>query len=249
MSFDPGIGARYQENTKYLRDQMPPRPDTFGRIPPLKKYDNPLAYVELPEPDKTDGPKLWATIAARRSQRRFTDEPMSLQQLSQLLWATAGITRKSDSHVGRAAASAGALYPNETYVFVHNVEDCPVGIFHYEVLEHRLAMISEGEFGQELADACLEQKFCATANVVLCWAAVVARCAQKYADRAYRYIYMDAGHMGANAQLSAQALGFGSVNVGAFFDDEVNRLLGIDGTAETAVYLTAVGTIGDSPTE
>lgn len=249
MSFDPGIGARYQENTKYLRDQIPPRPEMFGRIPALKKYDEPLAHIELPTPDKTGGPELWATIAARRSQRVFTDAPMSLAHLSQLLWATTGLTRKPDSPVGRAAASAGALYPNETYIFVNNVTDCSVGIFHYEVLEHRLAMISEGAFGGELAGSCLEQKFCATANIVLCWAAVIARCAQKYADRAYRYIYMDAGHMGANAQLAAQALGFGSVNVGAFFDGEVNGLIGIDGTNETAIYLTAIGTLGNSPTE
>ena len=244
MSTDPGIGPRYQNSTKYHRHQMPSSPG-WAQVPRYKKYENPLGYVELPQPQQ-DGPGLWQTIADRRSHRRFADDPISLLQLAQLVWVVTGVTLQESEDAFRAAASAGALYPNETYLLVSNVSDCPAGIYHYEVLEGRLAMLAEGDFSLEMAQACLDQRFCAAAGVVFAWGAVVARCAQKYTDRAYRYIYLDAGHLGAHLQLAAQALGLGSVNVGAFFDDEVNHLLGLDGTAETVVYLAAVGTLKDT---
>jgi SagB-type dehydrogenase family enzyme len=146
----------------------------------------------------------------------------------------------------RAAASAGALYPNDTFLVVNAVQDVPVCLAFYEVMDHRLCVLAEGDFSQEIGRAALGQDFCARAAVVLVWAAVVARCAWKYSDRAYRYIYMDAGHLGAHAQLAATALGLGSVNVGAFFDDEVARLFGLDGQQRIAVYLTAVGRVATS---
>ncbi len=244
MSTDPGIGPRYQNSTKYHRQRVVAAPG-WAQVPPYKQYQNPLGYVELPEPQQ-DGPGLWQTIAARRSQRRFADEPISLQQLAQLLWAVGGVTAEEFGRALRTAASAGALYPNETYLLVSKVSDCPAGIYHYEVLENRLARLAEGDFSLEIAQACCDQRFCTRAGVVFAWGAVVARCAHKYADRAYRYIYLDAGHLGAHLQLAAQALGLGSVNIGAFFDDEVNHLLGLDGTAETVVYLAAVGTLEDT---
>jgi SagB-type dehydrogenase family enzyme len=246
MTMDPGIGPRYQESTKYYRRRMSPPPAWIAPVPPYKTYDNPLRHIDLPEPQLQAGPDLWNTIAQRRSRRRFGDHPMSLHQLAQLIWAVQGITTGESDSALRATASAGALYPNETYLFVSNVTDCPAGIYHYEVLEARLATLAEGDFSIELAQACLDQRFCADAGVVFAWGAVVPRCAQKYADRAYRYIYMDAGHLGAHLQLAATALDLAGVNIGAFYDEEVNRLLGLDGSAETVVYLAAVGTLPDA---
>jgi len=245
MSTDPGIGPRYQHSTKYTRGSMPSRPSAFGTVPPFKRYEDPIAYVDLPDPVAADGPGLWETVNARRSKRVFSEEPLTLEQLSQLIWATTGRTGGNDQHILRAAGSAGALYPNETYLVINNVADVSAGIYHYEIHDHRLALLSEGDFSRDIALACLEQRFCATAGVVFAWGAVFARCAQKYADRALRYIYMDAGHLGGQLQLAAQALGLGSVNVGAFFDDEVNQLLALDGNAETVVYLTAVGALSE----
>lgn len=243
MSMDPGIGPRYQHSTKYQRGSMPAAPPMLGVVPAFKQYEDPLSYVELPAPTKTDGPGLWQVVADRRSKRVFSEEPISLEHLSQLVWATAGATGGSTEHPLRACASAGALYPNETYLFIHNITGAPAGIYHYEIAGHRLAMLSEGNFSRDVAMACLGQRYCASACVVFAWGAVFGRCAQKYADRALRYVYLDAGHMGAQLQLAAEALGLGSVNIGAFFDDEVNHLLGLDGNAETIVYLTAVGTL------
>ena len=194
---------------------------------------------KLPEPNLAGKMLLEEAIAERRSVRGFTDRELTLQEIGQLCWAGQGITDPGGEF--RASPSAGALYPDETYVFAHRVEGCGQGIYHYEVRHHRLAMLAEGSFGGELARACLGQDSCATAAAVLAWGAVIDRCALKYGDRAYRYIYLDAGHIGAHLQLACCTLGLGSVNVGAFYDDEVNALLGLDGQMETAIYLTAVG--------
>jgi SagB-type dehydrogenase family enzyme len=240
-TLEPGIGPRYQQATMYCRQQMtgrgrPPRPDASEQTaaPPLRE-------LVLPPPETIAGPGLWATIAARRSHRDFTSDPLTLPQLSQLLWAATGVTASQGGYQLRAAASAGALYPHETYLFISRVQGCPPGLWHYRVQHHRLAQLAEGNFGHELASACLEQEFCATAALVVAFGAVWERCAWKYGDRALRYLYLDAGHLGSHLQLACQALGLGSVNVGAFFDGEVNALAGLDGKHETAVYLTAVG--------
>lgn len=238
---EPGIGPRYQQATMYVREEMAGRGRSARPAPTYKQYEDALRELALPAPDKAAGPDLWATIANRRSQRDFTTDPLTLPQLSQLLWATTGVTASQGSYSFRAAASAGALYPNETYLFVNRVQGCPPGVWHYLVREHRLAQLAEGDYGPAVARACLGQEFCATAAVVFAWGAVWDRCAWKYGDRAIRYIYLDAGHLGGQLQLAAQALGLGSVNIGAFFDGEVNALLGLDGQQETAVYLTAVG--------
>lgn len=240
MNKMPGIGPHYNEATKYSRHSMGALTTWARQVPSHKEYEAPLERLALPAPQESEGPPLWHVIHSRRSWRRFSEAPLPLQHLSQLLWAIQGQTGVG-GHELRATASAGALYPNETYVFANRVTDCLPGVWHYDVRGHALSMLAEGEFGGSLAEACLGQRFCATAPVVIAFGAVVDRCAWKYGDRAYRYIYMDAGHLGGQLQLAATALGLGSVNIGAFFDDEVNSLLGLDGTHETAVYLTAVG--------
>ncbi len=237
------IGPQYHEMTKYHATRGTRGGMRVHPASPVTVYDASLPRVELPDPAPDPGPGLWQVIAARRSRRDFTGEPMTLQQLSQLLWAVTGITAEHEGYSFRAAGSAGALYPNDTFVVVNAVEGVQSCVAFYEVMDHRLCVLGEGSFASEVARAALGQDFCARASVVLAWAAVVARCAWKYSDRAYRYIYMDAGHLGAHAQLAAAALGLGSCNVGAFFDDEVASLFGLDGQQRIAVYLTAVGPV------
>jgi SagB-type dehydrogenase family enzyme len=141
----------------------------------------------------------------------------------------------------RAAPSAGALYPIETYPVVNRVEEIPAGIYHYSVKESQILLIREGFFGHALSQAALGQGMLADAACVFVWTAVVERSKWKYRERAYRYIYMDAGHLGQNLYLAATGLGLGCCTVGAFFDDEIDRLIGIDGEKEISVYLGAVG--------
>lgn len=236
-----GIGPGYQFDTQYRRDHRPPPCPWAKPTPMFKTYADPVRVVELPEPVRAGGPGLWELAARRRSRRRFGGPPMPLQTLSQLLWATQGVTGGEESWPFRTCASAGALYPNETYLVLNRVEGAGPGLAHYDVRRHRLCILAEGELGAACAEACLGQRFCATAQVVFAWGPVVSRCAQKYGDRAYRYVYLDAGHLGGQLQLAAEALGLGSVNIGAFLDDQVNALFGLDGVEETIIYLTAVG--------
>ncbi|MCX7599596.1 MAG: SagB/ThcOx family dehydrogenase [Armatimonadetes bacterium] len=235
------VGPEFHEATKYHSGRAFAPGLQMSPAPPVTVFDASLPRVQLPAPQTVDGPGIWTTIAGRRSFRDFTGRPMTIAQLSQLLWAINGITAHHGGFALRACASAGGLYPIDTYLVINAVEDLPRGVAFYEPHEHRLCLLAEGDFSRELVRAALGQDFCATAAVVLVWVAVVARSAWKYSDRAYRYIYMDAGHLGAQGQLAAEALGLGSVNIGAFFDDEVANIVGVDNHQRIVVYMMAVG--------
>ena len=236
------IGPHFQEATKYVRGRPVPQAAMWAAPPPTyKTYESYLEVTELPEPAREGGAPLWEAIEARRSRRDFSGEPMTIVELGQLLWAIQGLTGSVPGFQLRSSASAGALYPNETYLVARAVDGLPTGVHHYIVPDHALGMLSEGDFSEEIAHACLGQEWMARASVVFVWGAVVARAAWKYQNRAYRYLYLDAGHLGAQLQLACQALGLASCNVGAFLDDEVAALIGLDSRAEVVVYLTAVG--------
>jgi SagB-type dehydrogenase family enzyme len=114
-------------------------------------------------------------------------------------------------------------------------------LYHYNIEEHALEVLKLGDFGDELSDAALGQEMIAVAPVVFIWSAIFARSKWKYRQRAFRYVYLDAGIIGQNLALSATGIGLGSCQIGAFFDDEVNQFLGLDGIAESVLYLSVVG--------
>ncbi len=117
------------------------------------------------------------------------------------------------------------------------------GIYHFYIPEHLLEVLAQGSFGREISEAALGQDMARRASVVLVWTAVVQRSKWKYKERGYRYIYLDAGHIGQNLYLAASALELGCCTIGALFDEEVNRLIGVDGEKETVVYMAAVGKV------
>ena len=236
-----GIGGRFQEETKYIRGKLGSGYHLRRLRPePVKSYLEALK-VRLDPPAVQDGMPIWETVGGRRSVRDFARDPVSLAELSQMLWASQGITLQEMDWGFRAAPSAGALYPVETYLSVQNVSGLEPGIYHYSPGDHAVELVKGGAFGTRLAEAALDQDFLADAGVVFSWTAVFARSAWKYAERAYRYIYLDAGHIAQNVALAAVALGLGSCQVAALYDDEVNALLGVDGEEESVLYLTAVG--------
>jgi SagB-type dehydrogenase family enzyme len=196
--------------------------------------------VALPVPG-SPSTTLDQVLRGRRSVRDFEWRPLSLQELSYLLWASTGITRRERGHEFRTAPSAGALYPVETYMAVNDVTEVPPGIYHYSIRDHALEQLRRGRMGEELARAALDQSMCARAPLVLIWTALFERSKWKYDQRAYRYLYLDAGHVAQNLALAAVALGLGSCQIAAIYDEEVNELLGVDGGEEGAIYLSAVG--------
>ncbi len=234
-SSEPKIGQRFQQETKYYR------PSYVSRSP--EKAPGPVApkIIPLPPPSLTGGPTLWEALGKRRSIRDYRPEPLSLEELSDLLWATQGITEKAFGPWYRTAPSAGALHPIDTYLVVNRVEGLEPGIYFFEVVEFSLVLKRAGDFGGPLAQAALNQDMARTAAVVFVWVAVIQRSRQKYRQRAYRYIYLDCGHIAQNLYLAATALDLGCCGVAAIFDDEVNDLVGVDGQEETAIYLAMVG--------
>ena len=193
------------------------------------------------EPEKLGGNMTaGAAIHARRSIRSFSAETLSLAGLSHLCHCAAGITSSRGGGL-RAAPSAGATYPMETYVAVSRVGSLEPGMYRYLSREHVLELMREGSPGKAIAACCLGQRFVGKANVAFILTAVFQRCAGRYGERAYRYIHLEAGHIAENLYLAATALGLGACAVGAFSDDMLNRQLGLDGVKEAAIYVVAVG--------
>jgi len=231
------IGEKFQQATKYARFS-----DLSEKTRPPGKRPSPQeSLITLSEPDLEKGPNLWKTLLKRRSIRDYARTSLSLQDLSNLLWATQGITAKADFPWYRTAPSAGALHPIDTYLVVNRIQELRPGIYFFHVGNFRLEMKKEGNFSRQIAEAALGQGLAADAAVVFIWVAVIRRSRQKYHQRAYRYIYLDCGHIGQNLYLAATAMSLGCCGIAAFFDDEVNDLVGVDGKEETAIYLAAVG--------
>ena len=201
---------------------------------------NENGLIELPRPSLS-GLTVEEAITARRSIRRYGQGPLSIEQLSQLTYAAQGITGSSGNRSLRAAPSAGALYPIELYLAIHHVTSLPQGLYHYRPDSHALEMVRSGDLRDELVTGCLGQSFVGKANVVFIMAAVFDRTTRRYGSRGRRYVHMEAGHISQNLYLQATSLGLGSVAVGAFRDEALDLLLGLDASAQTCLYLHAVG--------
>ncbi len=237
------IGEKFQQETKYTPDNLGGHYVDWQNLPERSKnYPEPIKRCELPEPHFDEGVILWDTLHRRRSERSYYAAlALPIEALSVLLWATQGITAGASSYQLRTAPSAGGLYPIETYLLVRAVEGLEPGIYHFRPHTFDLEFIRAGDFGEALADAALRQDMVEDAQVVFLWTAVIERSRWKYQQRSYRYIYLDAGHIAQNLYLAGTALDLGVCAIGAFFDDRVNELLGIDGTEEMIVYMASVG--------
>jgi SagB-type dehydrogenase family enzyme len=236
-----GVGDTFQHETKYRRGHLPgtgldwaTKPETYKHYPAAPK-------IALSPPQTEGGPSLWDALRQRRSERRYRGAPLPEAELSQLLWAAQGITQARQSYGFRTAPSAGALYPVETYLVVNAVEGIESGVYHYGIENHELEQLKTGDFRAEIARAALDQGMAARANVVFVWTGVFGRSKWKYRQRAYRYVYLDAGHIAENLALAAVALGLGSCQIAALYDEEANELLGVDGVEESTIYMTTVG--------
>lgn len=237
-------GDNFQNLSKYGRDSLGGKSlDWANKPPPYKQYPPGHQLFELAKPDREGGMPLYRILQERRSERAYRQSPLSEEILSQVLWSAQGITLATEYHQFRTAPSAGGLFPIETYCTINSVKGFKPGVYHYQVPYHALLLVREGPFGLALAKAALGQNMLQYSAFNLVWTAVIERSKWKYEQRAYRYIYLDAGHIAQNAALAAVACNAGSCQVGAFFDDEVNEIIGIDGESEFAVYMSSFGRI------
>lgn len=200
--------------------------------PPENRND-----ISLPRPRWSGTVSVEEALHQRRSIRSYTDETLSLEELSQLLWSAQGITSTGGL---RTAPSAGALYPLEVYVAAGRVEKLDSGLYRYIPEGHRLSSLGQGNFRETLSDAALEEPQVeqAAANIII--TAVYARTTEKYGERGIRYAHMEAGHAGQNILLQAQGLNLGACPVGAFEDDRLKSMLRLT-QGEDPLYIISVG--------
>lgn len=235
-------GKGFHQETQYIRGALPGGDLQWEERPePYKTYPQAISHHPLPPPDSKKSMPLWRALQLRRSRRRYTPEPLELQELSQLLWAAQGVTANVGGYLLRTAPSAGALYPLETYIIINRVEGLEAGLYHYDVRQHSLEFIRRGDLSAAVSAASLNQAMPRLAPAVFLWTAIPLRSQWKYKERAWRYIYLDAGHLAQNLHLAAVSLGLGCCAIGAFYDEEINELLGVNGKKETIIYLSTVG--------
>jgi len=238
-----GIGKEFIEKTKYKYLSEPDQLKNLPQPPLELEADCDKKILNLPNPkDVNVGISLFEAMENRRSLRRYADKPLTLEELSFLLWCTQGVKQKSPNATFRMVPSAGARHAFETYILVNNVTGLNRGIYRYLALDHKLQGVKiNTEIADELVDACLGQTFIKNSAVTFIWVAVPYRMTWRYGERGYRYMFLDAGHVAQNLYLSAEAIDCGTCVIGAYDDDAVNELLGIDGNKQFAIYLAAVG--------
>lgn len=196
----------------------------------------PIATVKLPEPRLESEVSLEEALLKRRSEREYADSPLTLENISQLLWSAQGIT---DPRGFRTAPSAGGLYPLELYLVVGNVENLSVGVYKYKPDTHELVKISDSDVREQLAIAS-GQSWVKEGAVNIVIAAVYERTTQKYGDKGIRYVHMEAGHAAQNIYLQATVLDLGMVTVGGYLDDVVKVIMMMPENEEP-LYLIPVG--------
>lgn len=190
--------------------------------------------VQLPDPGRKGEHSLEAVLDERRSIRDLSAAELSLQQISQLLWAAQGITHARGL---RTAPSAGALYPLELYLLVAKVEGLEAGIYHYQPRSHTLTLITKGDKRTRLAASAYGQMWIKDSAAVLVIAAEYERTKVKYGERAIRYVHIEVGHAAQNVYLQATALGLGTTFVGAFLDSGVAAVMDLDREHEPLAIL------------
>lgn len=200
----------------------------FAAIPAVAQQS--AEQIKLPAPAMTGPMSLEQALSERRSTRRFSESLLKVEDLGQLLWAAQGMNPGGR----RTAPSAGAIYPMRVYVFDRG------GVFVYDPKDHKLIRKSDRDMRGELAGAALSQRSVAEAAAVFVLAAQVKKTAAKYKDRAVRYCDLEAGHIAQNVALQAQARGLGMVTIGAYNDDDVRKLLGLEASWRIT-YLLPLG--------
>lgn len=205
--------------------------------------------IRLPAPSHDSSTSVEQALSGRRSAREYRDEPLSLSDVSQLLWAAQGL---SGTEGLRTAPSAGALYPLEIYVVAGNVRELRPGVYRYVPREHAIVLVADGDMRADLSRAALGQPSVKAAPVDLVIAGVYERATGKYNAPVHdkltgaeypagvKYVHMEAGHASQNVYLQCESLGLGTVAIGAFSEEEVRSIAGMPGE-ERPLYIMPAG--------
>jgi SagB-type dehydrogenase family enzyme len=241
------IGAEFVQNSTYAH--MAPSPESIGADPPvyLPSIADESQLIPLPEPQSIPlgYADLRKVVEQRRSVRRYDENAqLTLEELSYLLWMTQGIVHLSEKtgRTLRTVPSAGARHPFETYLALRRVENLEPGIYHFISQHHSLERFIQGEqILNALGEAAGRQNHVFTCAATFIWVAIPYRTSYRYGTRAYRYIFLDAGHICQNLHLAAEAIDFGVCAIGAYNDELVNVLLKLDGQEQFVAYMATLG--------
>ncbi|MFC1484762.1 SagB/ThcOx family dehydrogenase, partial [Candidatus Neomarinimicrobiota bacterium] len=231
------------------RDKL--EPDQKRRIPPpavQKPYPKNATLVELVAPENlgVGDMALREVIRRRKSHRKFNDESLTLEELSFLLWATQGVREVTGEGtiVKRTVPSAGGRHPFETYLLVNRVEGIEPGLYRYLPLEHKMYLVrADAGLVDQVSRGCREQFFVGQSAVIFLWTVIPYRSEWRYLVVAPKMIALDAGHLCQNLYLASEAVGGGTCAIGAYHQDQLDALLGVDGKEEFVVYAAVVGKV------
>lgn len=243
---------KYQLGRVFLRDTDRDEIDfsktdqSKGIIPPPieKPYTKDDVLIPLPSPEELTmiDISLSEAIRRRKSLRRYAATPLTLEELSYLIWNSHGIRRSMDRLVLRTAPSAGNRHAIDTYLSVHRVEGLEKGIYRYLPLEHSLILVSSPDNLEEMTTmAARDQIMAGNAAVTFFWVAVPYRMEWRYDYASYKVIALDAGHICQNLYLAAEAIDAGVCAIAAYDQDLSDKLLGLDGYDELVIYMASVG--------
>ncbi len=216
--------------------------------PPLELPLPPGAQlIPLPAPSSLDIPEisLRQAVEHRRSRRKYTGQPLSLDELAYLLWMTQGVREVTKRPATlRNVPSAGARHPFETYLLVNRVEGLEAGLYRFAAVKHALLNLNAAEnIRQQVTEACLGQEQVFQSAVTFLWAAVSQRMTWRYVERGFRYLFLDAGHVCQNLYLAAEAIGCGVCAIAAYDDEELDRVLCLDGHEQWVIYVGSLGKV------
>ena len=205
--------------------------------------------IPLPDPDTLSVGQmpLAEAIRLRKSQRKYTGEALSLEELAFYLWATQGV-REAGQHPGRqfilrTVPSAGARHPFETYLVVNRVKGLEPGLYHYQSLKHELCYLGmEEDLVERTHDGCYGQ-YVKTSAVTFIWTVIPYRTEWRYSIVSPKLIALDAGHLCQNLYLACAGTGAGTCAIGAYDQEAMDAVLGLDGEEEFVVYVATVGKV------
>jgi SagB-type dehydrogenase family enzyme len=216
-------------------------------IPPAQKpYSPEDKLIDLVAPEDFDfDTKLIDAIKNRRSHRNFTQDFLTVKELSFLLWATQGETGK-DGLTHRTVPSASSRHPFETYLVIRRVKELKPGVYRYLPLEHKLCLISDqDDIIDKISTSCFEinQPQMQNAAVVFIWTVIPYRTEWRSGSYAYKFVAIDAGHVCQNLYLAVEAIHAGTCAIAAYDQKIVDKIIGVNGKDEFTVYLATVGKI------
>ncbi|MFB6448170.1 SagB/ThcOx family dehydrogenase [Bradyrhizobium tunisiense] len=252
LAEDTQLWELYHENSKAGQYSFYLPPDVINqqmeRMLESFEYDH---YPEIPLP-RSDTPlelNLASTIASRVSARGLSPCRLTLEQVAALLRASYGITRDNRGtefpRPFRTVPSGGALYPLELYFHSARVENLEAGLYHYNPVRDSLRFLRYGDDSRRLSESLVQRNLALDGSLLLFITGVFERSTFKYGERGYRFVLLEAGHVGQNLALAATAMGLGCLTIGGYVDRQIDDLLGLDGVSQSTVYMAAIG--GNAP--